>query len=262
MVTASRLVLAGALLAAPLLGGSTASEHWNTGMRHMHAERFRDAETAFRQAARLDPESSSYALWVGLAIGRRAERMTGIRRLGALPLAKQVKHYFERAVELDGSNLEALEALQNFHREAPGMAGGSAAEARRLADRLQGLDRARGAAAWALLLEQGQDFAAAEARHARARELAPRTVGHLLGHASFLARRGRHAESDALFEQALSREPENPDVWLAAGKAWIRAGRRTHYPRARELLERYLASPDRGANSEPPYIVRRLLSRT
>lgn len=231
------------------------------GVRLYRAEEYRQAQEAFQRAADQDPGNSDYARWLGVAIGRRAEQMTGIRRVGALPLAKQVKSHFERAVELDGTNLEALEALHGFHLRAPGMAGGSKDEARRLAGVMEGLDSARGAAAWAAYHEELREYERAEEQHLRARGISPQGIDFLLGHASFLARRGRHEESDKLFEEAIRLEPQNPGVWVTAGTAWIKARRKPLHARAKQLLERYLASPDREPKWDPPFIVRRLLNR-
>ena len=62
-----------------------------------------------------------------------------------------------------------------------------------------------------------------------------------------------------MFEEAFSRDPDNPDTALAAAKAWIRAERKDLYPRARQLLNTYLASPRRRPSADPPSQVRKLL---
>lgn len=234
---------------------------WEQGIDLYMAEEYREAQEKFESALSEDPGNSSYELWVGLAIGRRAERMSGLRRLGAMSLARQVKSRFEKAVALDGENLDALEALQGFHFQAPGMIGGSKAEAGRIAARIESVDSARGAAAWAAFHEDSGDFEEAAERHLRARELAPDDTGYLLGHAGFLSRRGQHAQSDELFARALEADPDNPAVWLEMGKAWLQAKRASQYRRAKELLERYLASPNRRPDSDPPSQVRKLLKR-
>ena len=241
--------------------GNFGVEAFEEGTRLYAAEEYRGAQESFQEAVRRDPENSRYNLWLGLALGRRAERMTGFRRLAAMSLAKRVKQSFERAVELDGSNLDALEALQGFHFRAPGMIGGSEAEARNIASRIQSVDNARGAAAWAACYEDAGEFERAAEHYAIARQLDPADTGHLVRHAAFLSRRGFHAESDELFDTAFDRDPDNPELWLGAAKAWIGSKRKALYPRARRLLDRYLESPDREPNSDPASDVRRLLER-
>ncbi len=258
---AAAVALFAAICASALPADSLGSEAWKEGVRLYRAEEYQQAQEAFRKALGQDPGNSEYARWLGVTVGRRAERMTGIRRVGALSLAKQVKSHFERAVDLDGTNLEALEALQGFHLRAPGMVGGSKDEAKRLAGVMEGLDSARGAAAWAAYHEELRDYGHAEEQHLWARNVAPEEIDFLVGHAAFLSRRGRHEESDRLFEDALRRAPESPGVWVAAGAAWIKAKRKPLYARAKRLLERYLSAPELEPKWDPPFIVRRLLNR-
>lgn len=258
---ARRLAALLAICTTLLASGRPGSADWERGIEFYMAEEYREAQDQFERAASRDPENSEYQLWLGLAIGRRAEQMSGLRRLGAMSLAKQVKRRFERSVELDSSNVEALEALQGYHFQAPRIIGGSMAAAENIAGLIETVDKARGAVAWAAFHEEEGDFDKAGRHLERARELAPDDTDHLLAHAGFLARRGLHEESDELFEMAFARDPENPDVWIGAAKAWVGAKRKSQYARAKELLERYLTSPDRKPDSAPPSQVRKLLKR-
>lgn len=261
-MTRRRFLAATAALAAnPAAGNAPGDPDWQEGIRLYAAEQYLEAQRSFERAIHLDPRNATYRLWLGRALGRRAAKLTGLRRLGALGLAKKIRLSFEEAVELDGTNLEALESLLRFYLEAPGWAGGSKAEAQRVADRIERLDQARGARARAAYYESLRDFEQAEEQYASARERDPGNTGYLLAHAAFLARRRELPASDALFEEALARDPGNPEAWLAAAKAWIRAERKELYPRARQLLEDYLASPDRAPDSEPASQVRKLLPR-
>lgn len=234
-------------------------EAFEEGLRLYEEEEFREAQERFETAVSQAPDNSRYNLWVGLSLGRRAERMSGFKRLAAMSLAKRVKRYFERAIELDASNLEALEALQGFHFQAPAMIGGSMAEAGNLAERIQTVDRARGAVAWGKYYERKGRLESADDHFGTAREVDPDNTGHLVLHAAFLARRGSHAESDQLFDVAFQRDPDNPQLWLGAAKAWIESKRAALYPRARLLLERYIESSDRPPNSDPVSDVRKIL---
>ena len=202
-----------------LFAGNPGLEDWEEGRRLFGIEEYRRAQESFERALSKNPLSSTYNFWLGLAIGRRAEGMAGFRRLAAIGLAKKVKVQFERAVELNGSNLDALEALQTFHFQAPAFVGGNKAEARRIADRIKQIDEERGAIAWAACFEKDKDFASAGVQYALARELAPDNTAYLAGHAAFLSRRGRHAESDELFSAAFARDPDNPVLLLVAAKS-------------------------------------------
>ncbi len=234
---------------------------WQVGLRHYAAEDFGRAQASFERALSQDPGNSDYNLWVGLAIGRRVQTMSVFRRLGAMSLVKRIKSHFERAVELDGSNLDALDALLGYLLQAPGIAGGSKSRARTIANQIREVDQAHGAQALATCHEDAGELDRAAECYALARALAPHDTGYLVAHAGFLSRCGKHAESDALFDEAFARDSDNPSLWASAARAWIRGKRESLYPRARELAERYLASPDRQPNAAPPFEIRDLLGQ-
>ena len=246
---------------AALAAGEPGRDEWEEGRRLFGLEDYKAAQKSLEQAVRKNPASSTYQYWLGLAIGRRAESLTGFGRLRAMGMAKKVKAQFERAVELDGSNIEALEALQNFHFRAPGIAGGDKAEARKIADRIKKLDEARGAIAWAACYEHDKDFTEAADQYELARKLAPDNTEYLAEHAAFLSRRRQHAESDQLFNAAFARDPDNRKLWLIAAKSWIEAKRSSQYPSARKLLERFLENAKSVPNLDTPSQVRKLLKK-
>lgn len=241
------------------LAATPGAEHLEEGLRLYWDEEYGEAVTALEKAVSANPEDSMSAFWLGSAIGRRAEQMTGLRRLAALPLAKKSRGMFEKSVALDPSNVEALTALQDFNLNAPGIAGGSKDKAKALAGQIEALETMRGLLAWADYHEKVGEVESARERYAMAEELDPDAIGYLLGHAGFLARQGETTASDALFEQAPEAEPSDPAVLLAAAQTWIRAKRRLLYPRAKQQLERYLANPLQEPNAEPVSDVRKLL---
>ncbi len=241
------------------MGASTAEEYLEEGAGHFMADRFQEAQKAFERAAELVPKDSEIFLWLGLAKGRRAEQFTGIRKIKAFPLARAVKSHFEKAVSLDSSNLAALKALHGFHLEAPGMVGGDLREAERIADRLAALDPGSGHRAWAALHARRGDHDLEGKSLAAARAHAPEDVSHDVAYAEYLARTGDAEDSDALLEEALTREPNNPEVALVAAKTWIQSKRKDLYPRSRELLEMYLAHPNRSRHLETIGQVRKLM---
>ena len=244
-----------------LAASSPGEDDWKEGVRHYTAEDFRKAQEVFEQAVEQDPENSTFSLWLALAMGRRAERMTGLRKLAAAPLVRRMRREMERSIELDETNLDAYDALQGFHLEAPSLVGGSKAEAKEIAIRIRAIDAARGAEALGTYHEAVGEFDDAAEQFTEARRLNPEGMRPLLKHAGFLARRGKHEESDKLFDLAFSRDPDEPRAWRAAGTAWIVAKRKSRYPEARELIERYLETPDREPNPDPRYELRDLLKK-
>jgi cytochrome c-type biogenesis protein CcmH/NrfG len=59
--------------------------------------------------------------------------------------------------------------------------------------------------------------------------------------AKFLARQGRHEESDAAFQRAAEIAPNSPRILFERASAYVRSKR--NLDQARALLKQYLASP-------------------
>jgi len=75
----------------------------------------------------------------------------------------------------------------------------------------------------------------------RAIELAPKSAGRLIEFAKYLARQGRHVESDQAFARARKAEPSSRQVLYAQAEAYV-DGRR-NLAGARRLIEEYLNGP-------------------
>ena len=112
------------------------------------------------QAVRSFPEDSALWLTLGEAYGAKAQAASVVKRL---PLAKKCKAAFERAVALDPANVDARSALLTYCLEAPAIAGGDVALARRQAGEIARLDRCRGHLASASIALHEKDLPGAEA---------------------------------------------------------------------------------------------------
>lgn len=258
-MTRAMLLLSFLLALTPAVGAGSAASAHEDGIRHFVAENYLKAQKSFEQAVRAEPENADYHVWLGRTYGRRAERNSGLKIFSSYGLARKTRSSFQQAVELDPKNLNALESLFAFYLEAPGIVGGGFSKARQIANKIESVDEGRSARAWAAYYESQRKFDDAEAALEKARELEPDDIGHLLSHASYLARRGWSEKSDELFEIALEKHPDNPAVWFSRAKALIRADRESKYDEARELLKRYLATPLVEPDAEPYSSVRKLL---
>ena len=205
------------------------------GKAYFMEGRYREAVANLERAVREDGLNSGYYDWLGKAYGRTAETSNFLSALG---YAKKTVRAFERAVELDPSNLEALSDVLEYYLEAPGMVGGGLDKAERVAMRLAGLNEAEYHWARARLAEQRKDYPAAEREFRAALLASPNDVGRTLDLASFLSSRGRYGESEALFRAAEERHPNAPKVLYARAAAYVRSKRRLDD--AETLLERYL----------------------
>ena len=93
----------------------------------------------------------------------------------------------------------------------------------------------------ARLAEKDNKPAIAEQHWRSAVEAAPQEVGRLIDLARFLSRQGRHAESDAVFEQAVQLAPQSVQLKFQRARTYADANRNLN--QARRLLEEYLKSP-------------------
>lgn len=113
------------------------------GRRRYDAGDFKGAVAALERAAARDPEDERPLYWLGKACGRVAER---VGPLSAMKWAGRTRDAFERAVEINPDNPDAVDALAQFYEEAPRFIGGNAKKARELRQQLERL-RAREAPA-------------------------------------------------------------------------------------------------------------------
>src|SRR5215469_11306127 len=112
---------------------------------------YKRATDWLEKAVAADPANSDYALWLGRAYGRRAETSNPFAAPGQ---ASKARRYFEKAVELDPKNLEAMSDLFDYYLEAPGFLGGGFDKAQALSLRMAELNPAEGYWAQAKLSEK------------------------------------------------------------------------------------------------------------
>jgi Flp pilus assembly protein TadD len=199
---------------------------------------YKKACEAFEKAAALDPNNAKLIHWLGRTYGRRAETANPFTAPG---LASKTRQMFERAVELDPSDKDALGDLLDYYLDAPGFLGGGLQKADMLAQMILKEDPAEGHYAQGLVADKKKEYATAEQQFRRAAELAPRQVGHILVLARYLASHDHVKESDALFEQAARMAPNSPKVMFERAATYIKENR--DLDTARKLLEQYLQAP-------------------
>jgi tetratricopeptide (TPR) repeat protein len=198
---------------------------------------YRRATEALQKAVAADPASSEYALWLGRAFGRRAETSTVLTAPGH---ASKAREFFEKAVQLDPRNLEALSDLFEYYLEAPGFLGGGIEKARGLVPRIAALSPSEGYWAESRVSQKGKEYRDAEEQLRRAIDAAPQQVGKLVELAKFLAGQGRIHEADQSLARAETIAPGSPKLMYARAELYIRTNR--NRDQARELLQRYLDS--------------------
>ncbi|HMF08394.1 MAG TPA: tetratricopeptide repeat protein [Thermoanaerobaculia bacterium] len=197
------------------------------------------------KAARLDPGSSDYQLWLGRAYGSAALHASVFRQP---VLARKVEHAFERSVELDPGNLAARLSLVEYDVKAPGFLGGSRKKALEQAEEIRRRDAIKGHRASGLIHEQQKNFAAAADEYARAAREAPEDPEPLHWAADLAVRRGDTATAFALLQTAAD-EHGDAEALYEIGELAAHTGHETEKGVA--SLKRYLALPISGEDPSP-----------
>ncbi len=108
----------------------------DNGVKFYEAEKFQQAREVFEYLVKEDAENSIYYHWLGKSYGRIAENAAW---LTAMSMAKKTRKAFEKAVELDETNLDALKDLKQYYLDAPGFLGGSKRKANDLQIKIDSL---------------------------------------------------------------------------------------------------------------------------
>lgn len=207
------------------------------GRNHYMLGDYKKASENLEKAFAAEPQNSSYALWLGRAYGRRAETSSPFT---AASYASKTRRYFEKAVQLNPRNLEALADLFEYYLEAPGILGGGLDKARALALDIAKIDPAEGYWTQAKIAEKKKEYKGAEAQLRRAIEASPQQVGRLIDLARFLAKQGRFQEAEQSFARAEKINPNSLKLMYAKADVYIKQGK--NLEQAKELLKKYLSS--------------------
>jgi len=195
------------------------------------------AESSCKKAASLDPDNSRFHLWLGRVYGEKADRANA---LAAGILAEKARGEFERAVQLNPSDVDARLDLAEFYVLAPRILGGGEQKAREQAQSIGTLNPGREHWVYARIAEQKKDAVTAEREYRQYIELSKGAAEAWLNLAFFLRRQLRIEE----MEQALVKLSQAPmsrlDALFDASEILYRTGR--SFPFATELLRRYLAA--------------------
>jgi len=225
------------------------------GKNYLMLGDYKRAIEFFQKAVALSPNNSDYQLWLGRAWGRRAEASGWMMAGMYAPKARQC---FEKAVALNPHNSEASNDLFAFYLAAPAFLGGGLDKAETIARIISNERPPQSESELGQIADRRKDYAAAEAHLRRAMELAPSQPGRIVDLARYLAKRGRVAESDALFDQARKIAPDLPRIAFAEARVDIE--NRRNLERARALLEQYLhasLTPEDPPRQEAEKLLRR-----
>jgi tetratricopeptide (TPR) repeat protein len=234
---------------------SDAAETFLIGRNYFMQGDFKKATEYIQKATSLAPANSEYMDWLGRTYGKRAETSNVLAAPGYASKARQA---FEKAVELDPKNNDALSDLFDYYLEAPGFLGGGYDKAVAVTNKLAAIDPAEAYFERAKLAQKKKEYQNAEAHMRQAIAAAPHEVGHLIALARLLATQGKEHESDAVFLEAQKVNPNAPQLWFARADVLIKQKRNLN--EAKLLLEKYM-SASITVDDPPKQEARRLLKR-
>jgi tetratricopeptide (TPR) repeat protein len=195
------------------------------------------------QATKLDDQNSDFHLWLGRALGEKADRASF---LNAYSLAKRVREEFERAVELGPRNADALADLGEFYSDAPGVVGGGTDKAEGVAAKLDKVDASRAHDLRGHIAELRKDYDTAEQEFRKAIAASAHPATQWMTLASFYRRRDRLPEMESAVRSgvtAVNRDKSSVVALSDGASVLARANRQPQM--AAKMLEDYLASPNK-----------------
>ena len=187
------------------------------------------------KAVSLDPQNSIYHEWLGRAYGEKADHASWF---SAISLAKKTGKEFETAVQLDGRNFAARQALIEFDCSAPGLVGGGEEKALPQIKQLAEMDIAEWHYAAGNCRRQKKDFAVADAEFTKALESNPKSAELIYDIGDYAA---KHNQSERLLAVAQAGErvaPSDPRGNFYRGVALVL--KRENADETERLLREYL----------------------
>jgi len=225
-------------LIASLLNHNDAESYNMLSRAYYAIEQWDAAIKNGERAVSLRGDDSNFHLWLGRAYGRKAADIGN--PLSAAGLARKAHNEFERAVELNPTNVSARTDLSEYYVEAPAIMGGGLSKARNQASEMQSLDPA--AADWirAIAAQKEKKYAEAENSYKAAIAKAQNPAQYWTCLASFYRQQGRPDEMERAIKSALA-APNRPAVtYFDAANELLQAGH--EYPAAAQYVKTYLAS--------------------
>jgi tetratricopeptide (TPR) repeat protein len=197
------------------------------------------AVTHCEQAVRLQEQNAFYHLWLGRALGRKADKASFLTAFG---LAKRTRSEFEESVRLDPGNAEALADLGDFYRQAPGVVGGGIDKAQAIASKLDKLDPASAHVLHGWIAEEQKDYANAEQELKQAIAAGKHPALQWATLAGFYSRRKRYSEMDSALHSVIgaAQRDQRGSVALYDGAGLLIEAKRDP-AMAAKMLDDYLA---------------------
>lgn len=221
--------------------GAGTAEAQNLACRiHFALQQWDKAVSECEQATRLDNQNFAYHMWLGRALGLKAQHVIFTSAYG---LGKRVLVEFETAARLNPRSPQALMDLGEFYKSAPGMIGGGLDKAERVAKQLDGVDVSGAHQLRARIAESRSDYDTAEREYKEAVATSQHPALRLTMLASFYRSRKRYPDMHAALRSAEGAARKDPHATVALyDSAGVLMDGKLDPGTAARMLEEYLAS--------------------
>ncbi len=170
------------------------------------------------KAVAIDAQNSVYHEWLGRAYGEKADHAS---LFSAMSLAKKTRKEFDTAIQLDGKNFSARQALIEFDCSAPGIVGGGEEKALPQIRQLAEMDAAEGHYAAGNCRRQKKDFAVADEEFAKALESNPKSAVLIYDIGDYAVKRGQPERLLAVADMGERVAPDDPRGKVYRGVALV-----------------------------------------
>jgi tetratricopeptide (TPR) repeat protein len=238
------------LLAATLRadGGASLSDTFNAGKTEYANGNHDKAIELLREVIKKDPKNAEAYLWLGRALGRKAENSNFLH---AAFMVGDIKKALEKAVELAPQDDDCRGDLLDFYLDAPASMGGGLDRAREQARIMAQQKPGEGHWAASRIAEKQKDYPTAEKELLLADKVDPKP-GRWRQLAHFYRSRGRWTDMEAAFKKA---DDVKSHYYLAEG--YFQWGQKLED--AEKLARRFLAESNPAPGDEPTRAQARLL---
>jgi tetratricopeptide (TPR) repeat protein len=203
-------------------------------------EHWEEAASDCEQAVNLNPRDSRNHLWLGRAMGEKADHASFIT---AYSLAKRSRAEFEEAVSLSPYDAEALADLGEFYTLAPGIVGGGNEKAEGLLPQLERADPAGEHELRARIAESRKDYEAAERQLKLAIHASEHPSSQWMALGSFYRKHEHWDEMEKAVQSGYKAAQQDKQAGVAlfnGASVLMRGGR--NLALAAKMLEEYLAT--------------------
>jgi tetratricopeptide (TPR) repeat protein len=210
------------------------AQYW-LGRITFDEKKYDDAADFFEEAIDANDKVADYHYWYGAAMGSEAQG-AGMMRKGFL--APKIRSAFEKTVELDPKNMDAMYGLVQYYLQAPSIVGGDKAKALEMANRMKTVDKARGHIQVANVYLADKKTDLAEKEYQALLKLDPEKWDYQLALGNFYIATKQYQKAFDQYENRLKKEPTDMRAQYQLGKVAAVSG--LQLDRGEACLKAYL----------------------